>query len=246
MKHVLLAAALGCVAAAQPLQAQTPTPPSRQVINSWLVGTEALLGRQPNLAMGNPGYWATGLHVAHRNLWQESDADYSTTFTVGLRGGFGNLTGDFRYPILGNTRLWGLNPYAAADGRYFGGSFGIWVGKLGYYRELQAVRFVPQLRVRGGRLDSWHAQLDYAHDLTGLGNPSARLGAGRGFGSEGQFRLLVGVAFPTSSYDSEAAQLFGQAYVALGDAWSISAYYQPPFRIGQSPTQGTLQLARSF
>ncbi|OON65669.1 hypothetical protein B0919_23625 [Hymenobacter sp. CRA2] len=196
-----------------------------------------LTGRTPNAALGPETYRMAGGTVAYRNRRREADADYNTDVTVGLRAGAGHARRTAANNGIQQRPLWGLNAFAAADGRYFGASLGGWLGRLGYFRggESRLAHALPQVRARGGRLDGPHAQLDYADEFNGFGNPPLRLAAGLGFPTV-PVLLRAGAAIPTLAAEGSEVQLFAQVQARLGRALQVQAYWQPRFH-ATAPTQ---------
>ncbi|GAB2955654.1 hypothetical protein GCM10027048_21930 [Hymenobacter coalescens] len=211
------------------------TTPGRTVERLSVAQAHALWGKLPGTFPDT--YRALGATVAYRNRWREADADYDTDVTIGLRFGLGKSTRTGYAP--GNrsveTSLRGLNPFVAADGRYFGAALGAWLGKLGRFRGSGTVHVVPQVRVRAGRLDGWHAQIDYAEELLGFGNPPARLGGGTRLPGT-PLTVLVGAAIPTAAAEGSEVQAFARVGLRLGRTFEASSYAQPRFSAA-APTQ---------
>ncbi|GGG32683.1 hypothetical protein [Hymenobacter glacieicola] len=181
-----------------PLLAQTPEPPrpatGHSSENTWHVAAYGTAGRVP----GYYRYAAAGLGLARRNRWRYPDAEYDSDVTLGVRLGAGQ-----QQAVTGSAAtthpIWGVNPYAAVDGRFFGAALGVWVGRLGDYRAegQQSGRVVPQLRARAGQVTGWHGVLSYADEFGGLGNPFLRLGGAYGGWLAGRLRVGGGLAVTT-------------------------------------------------
>jgi hypothetical protein len=214
------------LASAQSASAQSAvtSPPTRTVEHLVVVQAHALTGNITNTTPVPERYFVIGAGGAYRNRWHETNADYSTNLTIGFRYGVGRARRPSYYangPEL-QTALRGTNLFVAADGRYVGGSLGMWLGQLGQ------VSFKPQARLRVGRLDSFHAFLDYAEDFTGFMNPPVRLGSGLRF-PESPLTVLVGAAIPTLAPEGSEVQGFARIGLHLGKTFDVGAYLQPAF-----------------
>ncbi|WP_126546852.1 hypothetical protein [Hymenobacter amundsenii] len=206
--------------------------------NALLISGYGLGGRVPDYYR----YLGTGVGLARRNRWGYADADYDSDFTLGLRLGIGR---QFDGRVSGPQTLWGLNPYVAVDGRFFGAALGVWVGQLGDFRAegQRPGRLIPQLRARAGQLTGWYGRLSYADELGGLGNPLLHLGGGYGGLLNGRLRLGTGVAVPTLARPGQEIGLYAEAGIRTSFG-EFGAYGQPPLRAG-APGQLGLQLCLS-
>ena len=217
------------------LQAQTPAS-SHSSETTFRDNAHALVGRAP----GFYRYAAAGVGLARRNRWRYADADYDSDFTLGLRLGTGR---QYVGSVAGPQTLWGLNPYVAVDGRFFGGALGLWAGHLGDFRtEGQGPgRLIPQLRARGGQLTGWHGRLSYAEELGGLGNPNLNLGGAYGGLLQSRLRLGAGLAVPTLALPGQEAGLYAELGLRTRFG-EFGAFMQPPLT-PDAPSQVTLQFS---
>ena len=179
-----------------------------------------------------PGYFryaGAGLGVARVSQWRYPDAEYDSDFTVGLRLSLGRQRGV--YAPVTTQRLWGLNPYAASDGRFFGLNLGVWLGQLGTFRDegTRASRVLPQVRARAGQLTGWHGLIGYALEFGGLGNPLGQLGGAYGGLFGRRLALGAGAAIPTLAPVGSEVQLYTEARLRLGENGSAAALWQPAF-----------------
>ncbi|MBX0290384.1 hypothetical protein K3G63_08035 [Hymenobacter sp. HSC-4F20] len=197
-----------------PLAAQTPETPrpatGHTSDNALLVAAYGTAGRVP----GYYRYAAAGLGLARRNRWRYSDAEYDSDFTLGLRLGAGKQQA-YAGSASPERAIWGVNPYAAVDGQFFGAALGIWVGQLGDYRAegLEQGRVVPQVRVRAGQLTGFHGLLAYANKFGGLGNPPLQLGGAYGGVLEGRVRVGIGAAIATLALPEQEIGVYVEANV---------------------------------
>ena len=200
-------------------------------------------GSAYGLAGRTPGFYryaAAGVGLARRNRWRYADADYDSDFTLGLRLGTGR---QYAGSVVGPQTLWGLNPYVAVDGRFFGGALGLWAGRLGDFRaEGQGQgRLIPQLRARAGQLTGWHGRLSYADEFGGLGNPNLQLGGAYGGLLQSRLRLGAGLAVPTLALPGQEAGLYAELGVRTRFG-EFGAFVQPPLA-PDAPAQVSLQFS---
>ncbi|UPL50314.1 hypothetical protein [Hymenobacter sublimis] len=210
MKALLTAGLTLCATPLLAQEADLPLPTAtHSAENVMRVAAYGTAGRVP----GYYRYAAAGLGLARRNRWRYPDAEYDSDFTLGLRVGAGQqqaLTGS---AATGHP-LWGVNPYVAADGRFFGAGLGVWIGRLGDYRAegQKPGRVVPQLRARAGQVTGWHGVLTYANEFGGLGNPFLQLGgAYGGLLPSGRLRLEVGAAITTLALPEQEVGVYAEA-----------------------------------
>ncbi|RIY06620.1 hypothetical protein D0T11_18275 [Hymenobacter rubripertinctus] len=211
---------LSIVASAQSEPARPATGHSSQ--NVLLICAYGLAGRVPDYYR----YAGAGVGLARRNRWRYTDADYDSDFTLGLRLGTGR---QFEGRVSGSQTLWGLNPYVAVDGRFFGAALGVWAGQLGDFRAegQRPGRLIPQLRARAGQLTGWHGLLRYADEFGGLGNPNLYLGGAYGGFFQSRLRLGAGLAVPTLAQPGQEVGVYGEAGIRTSFA-EFGAYAQPP------------------
>ncbi|UYZ64713.1 hypothetical protein [Hymenobacter weizhouensis] len=200
-----------------------PGPPTRTARNQLLLLGGGVAGRVP----GAFRYAAAGLGLARTSQWRYPNAEYDSDFTMGLRLSLGR-----QQPRPGASPTqsgWGLNPYAASDGRFFGLSLGVWLGRLGDFRAegTRLARIVPQVRARAGQLGSWHGLLSYADHFTGLGNPPVLLGGGYGGLWRQRLTLRAGAAVPTLAPMGQEVQLYTEAGLRLGQEGTVACLVQP-------------------
>ncbi|SHJ58567.1 Prolipoprotein diacylglyceryltransferase [Hymenobacter daecheongensis DSM 21074] len=138
------------------------------------------------------------------------------------------------------ARLYAFSPYVEySDAKNLRVGLGFHVGSLAYdypYKPGTITQATPQLLIEVGKLSTLYFHSSAYYGLQGLGNGTATLGAGTGFGRD-NIRLLVGVAVPNSKLKgvkgADTGTAFGlgfvQASFQAAQRWQLKPFLATNF-----------------